>query len=97
MDEFEGSGSGQSRSNDTPLSHKSGKQNPIDFLTQLIGQTKKTGGTEGKPGSAFFENLSMLTKTVKTQFDDKGNVNLFGLCLYNICYKIYMHYFQSPF
>lgn len=43
-----------------PRSH----QNPIDFLTQILSKTPKTS----TPGSSFLQNLSLLTNTVKSQF-----------------------------
>lgn len=39
-------------------------QNPIDFLTQILSKTPKTS----TPGSSFLQNLSLLTNTVKSQF-----------------------------
>lgn len=43
-----------------PRSH----QNPIDFLTQILSKTPQTS----TPGSSFLQNLSLLTNTVKSQF-----------------------------
>lgn len=42
-------------------------QNPIDFLTQILANTAKTSAS----GSNFLASLSLLTNTVKTQFQQK--------------------------
>lgn len=42
-------------------------QNPIDFLTQILANTAKTTAS----GSNFLASLSLLTNTVKTQFQQK--------------------------
>ncbi|XP_076101709.1 uncharacterized protein LOC143071345 [Mytilus galloprovincialis] len=42
-------------------------QNPIDFLTQILANTAKTTAS----GSNFLASLSLLTNTVKTQFQHK--------------------------
>lgn len=46
-----------------PVKH----QNPIDFLTQILANTAKTTAS----GSNFLASLSLLTNTVKTQFQQK--------------------------
>ncbi|XP_061193179.1 regulation of nuclear pre-mRNA domain-containing protein 2-like [Saccostrea echinata] len=49
-----------------PRSH----QNPIDFLTQILSKTPKAS----TPSSNFLQNLSLLTNTVKSQFQHNRDV-----------------------
>ncbi|KAJ8304572.1 hypothetical protein KUTeg_018155 [Tegillarca granosa] len=55
--------------NSVPPSSKS--QNPIDFLTQILSKTSKSS----QGSSNFLQNLSLLTSTVKTQYQQQKEAN----------------------